>query len=244
MTITLTKLDQQIVIRSAGRVIMGTPLSTQMWSTKEGYIVRQISNQILITIGPRSIWLYPTSLLNMWNSPENIAPTPPARMVWPFNPALIFKEWGYRPPPLPGLSNFHSGVDWNSSAGAGAGKPIPCAGDGTVSMVVRKGVAGAPGGASWGNRVLVDHGVKSDGHHLYTAYAHMRDANFPYVSPGQNVSAGETLGFVGTTGSSTGNHLHFVCFIDGIVVGNLTNPRNCANPRTFMATYNPAGTIA
>src|SRR6218665_2285204 len=152
--------------------------------------------------------------------------------VWPFDPASIDSEWGYRVPPLPGISDFHSGCDWS----LGAGTDIPCAGDGVVYQVRNKSTSGSPGGLSWGNRVIVDHGVV-DGQQLYSAYAHMQDSGFPHVSVGQSVSAGDTLGYVGQTGSATGDHLHFVTFIGGLAIGNNTNPLNCVNPRSFMADY-------
>lgn len=162
-----------------------------------------------------------------------------SQFYWPFDPDDITDEWGYRPPPLPGLSDFHSGCDWPKDPGTN----ILSAGDGTVYMVRAEGQAGSPGGTSWGNRVIIYHG-NVGGIDLYTAYAHMLSSSFPMVSEGQSVVAGQVIGEVGTTGSSTGNHLHFVTFIGGLVIGNNANPQNCANPRDFMAAYNPSGLVA
>lgn len=67
---------------------------------------------------------------------------------------------------------------------------------------------------SYGNMVMIEH---KDG--SKTRYAHMSSIK---VSMGQNVSCGETIGYMGSTGNSTGNHLHFEVIIDGIPV----NPYN------------------
>lgn len=177
--------------------------------------------------------------INLWYVGLGGVPPVETGFLWPFDPASIDSEWGYRIPPVPGLSDFHSGADWAQAGGT----PIKAAGDGVVSQVRRKNVTGSPGGKSWGNRVIIDHG-NVDGDRLYTGYAHMQDASFPYVSEGQEVAAGDVIGYVGTTGSSTGNHLHFTCFINGLAIGNNSNPLNCTNPRDFMALYNPSGAIA
>lgn len=162
-----------------------------------------------------------------------------SQFYWPFDPNSIDSEWGYRPPPLPGLSDFHSGCDWSEDAGTN----ILAAGAGTVYMVRAESEAGSPGGTSWGNRVIIYHG-NVGGVDLYTAYAHMRNLNFPMVAQGETVVAGQVIGEVGTTGSSTGNHLHFVTFIGGLLIGDNSDPKNCANPRDFMAIYNPNGLVA
>lgn len=164
----------------------------------------------------------------------------PGNFVWPFPPENISSEWGYRPPPIPGLSNFHSGVDWAASAGT----PIKCAGAGTVLQARGKNVSGSPGGRSWGNRVIISHG-NYGGDELYSGYAHMQDALFPHVQVGDVVAPGQVIGYVGSTGASTGNHLHFTTFIGGLSVGiSAAYPMNSVNPRTFMATYNPNGNVA
>ena len=60
---------------------------------------------------------------------------------------------------------------------------------------------------SWGYYVQVYHGKDDNGNSYSTLYAHMNSA--PIVSVGQSVSKGQRLGYVGSTGNSTGNHLHF-----------------------------------
>lgn len=92
-------------------------------------------------------------------------------------------------------SGYHEGID----IGAAAGTPIGAAGAGTVIF------AGWNGG--YGNMVEIDHG-----NGLTSLYAHMESIA---TSLGQTVSAGQTIGYVGSTGNSTGAHLHFGLYQDG-----------------------------
>lgn len=69
---------------------------------------------------------------------------------------------------------------------------------------------------SWGYYVQVYHGKDDNGNSYSTLYAHMNSA--PIVSVGQNVSKGETLGHVGSTGNSTGNHLHLEMKVNNVLV--------------------------
>lgn len=69
---------------------------------------------------------------------------------------------------------------------------------------------------SWGYYVQVYHGKDDNGNSYSTLYAHMNSA--PIVSVGQNVSKGQTLGHVGSTGNSTGNHLHLEMKVNNVLV--------------------------
>jgi murein DD-endopeptidase MepM/ murein hydrolase activator NlpD len=95
-------------------------------------------------------------------------------------------------------SGYHEGID----IGAAAGTPIGAAGAGTVIF------AGWNGG--YGNMVEIDHG-----NGLTSLYAHMESIA---TSLGQTVSAGQTIGYVGSTGNSTGAHLHFGLYQDGAAI--------------------------
>ena len=95
---------------------------------------------------------------------------------------------------------MHNGVDMN----AGSGQAIVAASSGTVIF------AGVKGG--YGNTIMVDHGGG-----MVTLYAHQ--SKFA-VSAGQSVKRGQTIGYVGSTGVSTGPHLHFEVRIGG----NPVNP--------------------
>lgn len=93
---------------------------------------------------------------------------------------------------------------------ADTGTPVYAAQDGVVTY--------AEFHSSYGNCVILDHGVGLDGNRWATLYAHMDDYA---VAIGQTVKAGELIGHVGTTGYSTGPHLHFEITLNGIV----TQPR-------------------
>ena len=110
----------------------------------------------------------------------------------------VTDPYGYRVHPISGLWRLHTGIDF----GAGYGAPIFACRGGTV---VR---------ASWyggyGNATIIDHGGG-----MQTLYAHQSRFG---VSVGQHVTAGEVIGYVGSTGNSTGAHLHFEVIINGSTV--------------------------
>lgn len=107
----------------------------------------------------------------------------------------ISSYYGWRVHPIFGTRRMHTGVD----LAAIAGTPIYAAEAGTVI------IAGVRGG--YGNAVVIDHGGG-----LATLYAHQSRLT---VSVGENVAAGERIGFVGCTGYCTGDHLHFEVHING-----------------------------
>lgn len=100
----------------------------------------------------------------------------------------IFHEW-----------RLHNGVD----LGASCGSPIRAAAPGRVVRVSYDSASG--------HRLEIDHG-QVGGHHLLTGYLHATGYS---VKVGQWVARGEVVGKVGTTGWSTGCHLHFITWIDG-----------------------------
>ncbi len=107
----------------------------------------------------------------------------------------ISSDYGYRVHPIYGTTLFHNGVDM----AADTGSPILAAADGTVIA--------ASYSSSMGNYVMIDHGGG-----LYTIYMH---ASALYVSQGQSVTAGTQIAAVGSTGNSTGPHLHFSVRLNG-----------------------------
>ena len=113
----------------------------------------------------------------------------------------ITSPFGYRMHPILKYRKFHTGVD----IGAPNGTPVVSAGSGTV--IASRFMSG------YGNCIMIDHGGK------VTVYGHLSSRA---VSPGQSVSAGETIGYVGSTGMSTGAHLHFEVRVNGAV----QNPLN------------------
>ena len=112
-------------------------------------------------------------------------------LVWPSYCTYITSRQGPRTHPVTGEYKNHGGTD----IGASYGSAIYAADSGTV---VRSS-DGWNGG--WGNYVMIDHG-----NGMQTLYAHMSSRA---VSVGQTVSRGQTIGYVGSTGMSTGPHLHF-----------------------------------
>ena len=119
--------------------------------------------------------------------------------TWPCpSSTRVTSDYGTRVSPMGGASSNHKGIDIGASGGAG----IVSAADGTVTTAAYSSAAG--------NYVMIDHGGG-----LYTVYMH---ASALLVSPGQTVSAGQTIAQVGSTGISTGNHLHFGVSLNGSYV--------------------------
>lgn len=119
--------------------------------------------------------------------------------IWPlpgYTPGT--RTYGYRTHPIYGDMRFHSGQD----IGAPSGTSIIAADSGVVSY------CGWNGG--YGNCVMINHGGGR-----VTLYAHMSAYNCSY---GQTVNQGDTIGYVGSTGVSTGPHLHFEVRINGATV--------------------------
>lgn len=115
--------------------------------------------------------------------------------------ARVTSSFGYRRHPLEGGRRFHAGVD----LAAPNGTPVYAAAAGQVA------VAGHAGG--YGLLVELEHGSG-----LETRYGHLSRLN---VVPGQTVQTGELIGFVGSTGNSTGPHLHYEKRINGVPVDPL-----------------------
>ena len=126
-----------------------------------------------------------------------------AQFTWPC-PAShnVTSPFGDRNSPTAGASSNHKGID----IGAGSGSSIVAAASGTVTVSTYS--------ESAGNYVTIDHG---NGFH--TVYMH---ASALYVKAGQKVSAGQQIAAVGSTGYSTGPHLHFGIMKNGVYV----NPMN------------------
>ena len=114
--------------------------------------------------------------------------------------------YGYRVHPISGVTRLHNGVD----LAAVTGTPIFASKSGVVTT------ACIGWGNGYGNHVVINHG---DG--FSTLYAHQSALN---VYEGQIVSQGDVIGYVGSTGNSTGPHLHFTVFKNGETI----NPMSCS----------------
>ncbi len=117
--------------------------------------------------------------------------------VWPSYCTYITSVQGNRVHPVTGKYGTHGGTD----VGASYGTAIWAAGNGTVTT----SSDGWNGG--WGNYVMINHGGG-----IQSLYAHMSSRA---VSVGQTVSAGQTIGYVGSSGRVTGPHLHFEVWVNG-----------------------------
>lgn len=120
---------------------------------------------------------------------------------------MISSPFGFRESPTTGASRYHQGVD----LAANAGTPIVASRGGTVTIASYSNSAGY--------YVTINHG---DG--FSSIYMHM--TNY-VVSSGQKVNQGQTIGYVGSTGISTGNHLHFGIAQNGAYV----------NPCSYVSLY-------
>lgn len=103
--------------------------------------------------------------------------------------------FGWRVHPVYGTEAFHDGMD----LGVPSGTPIRAAAGGTVVMASRYG--------GYGLVVRIDHGGG-----IMTQYAHLSEID---VAVGEDVDAGQHIGYSGNTGVSTGPHLHFIVMVDG-----------------------------
>lgn len=129
--------------------------------------------------------------------------TAPGVLVRPV-PGAVTSGYGYRTHPIYGDQRLHTG--WDMTAGCGV--PIKAGASGRVILSAWYG--------GYGNTIMIDHGGG-----MSTLYAHQSSLGASY---NQQVSAGQVIGWIGTTGLSTGCHLHFEVRING----------NPVNPSPFM----------
>ena len=127
----------------------------------------------------------------------------------PVGPGIMRSGFGFRRHPILGYSKMHTGVDW----GAGFGTPIFASGNGVIDK------AGWEGG--YGKYVRIKH---NNGYE--TAYGHM-SAFARGIEPGKRVRQGQVIGFVGSTGLSTGAHVHY----EIVVNGRFVDPMRIRLPR-------------
>ena len=122
--------------------------------------------------------------------------------TWPTRGAYrISSPYGYRSASISGWS-FHGGIDIVVGGQSSSGIPVVAAASGTVEKV-QKSYSG------YGHMVLINHG-----NGIKTRYAHMQPGSLN-VYVGQKVSKGQQIGKIGSTGNSTGPHLHFEVLVNG-----------------------------
>lgn len=131
-----------------------------------------------------------------------------ALMKTPINGGRLSSGYGMRHHPVLGYNKMHKGIDF----AAPTGTKIYAAGDGVIEYIGRNG--------AYGNYIRIRHNSN-----LKTAYAHM--SRFEKgLKNGDRVTQGQVIGRVGTTGRSTGPHLHHEVLVDGVQV----NPRSVKLP--------------
>ena len=148
--------------------------------------------------------------------------------LWPTTSSYITAGFGWYSPG--GYQSWHSGTD----IGVSIGTQVFSAASGTVIRAVT--VTSDPNGPytsagykdhsystanglEYGNYIMVDHGIGSDGNRLYTLYGHLSSVN---VSVGQTVTQGQVIGYSGNTGNSYGAHLHFEVRVNGSAVNPMS----------------------
>jgi murein DD-endopeptidase MepM/ murein hydrolase activator NlpD len=122
--------------------------------------------------------------------------------------------FGWRRHPILGYSRMHTGVDWAAKTGT----PIVAAGNGVVIKAKRE--------SGYGNRVEIQHG-----NGYVTTYSHL-SAFGRGINEGTRVRQGQVIGYVGSTGLSTGPHLHY----EVVVNGNYVDPLRIRLARTRQLT--------
>ncbi|MEN8185479.1 MAG: M23 family metallopeptidase [Myxococcota bacterium] len=122
---------------------------------------------------------------------QRLAATP---SIWPTQ-GWTTSSFGYRTSPFTGKRQFHAGLD----VAANPGTQVVAPGGGKVVAVGTRGALG--------QRIVIDHGYG-----VRTTYGHLQDL---FVQPGQTISRGERLASVGSTGRSTGPHLHYSVEVNG-----------------------------
>ncbi|MGN0707331.1 MAG: murein hydrolase activator EnvC family protein [Faecalibacterium sp.] len=125
----------------------------------------------------------------------------------------ISSEYGIRKNPVTGVTKLHAGIDF----AAASGTPIYAAASGYVTTA-------GWNSSGYGNYVIIYHGKMTDGNAYTTLYAHMKSIA---TTQGKYVAQGELIGYVGTTGNSTGNHLH-------LEVWKGTSKASAVNPRDYI----------
>lgn len=128
---------------------------------------------------------------------ETLAAATPS--IWPTH-GWLSGTYGRRADPFTGDSDFHRGLDIATEEG----RPVFATADGTISSASRSG--------QYGNLVTINHAFG-----LSTRYGHLSRFN---VTAGQSVTRGDVIGYVGSTGRSTGSHLHYEIRVNG----RLLNP--------------------
>ena len=162
-----------------------------------------------------------------WKALDDAGPAPIRQQMiavpsgMPLLDARLTSDFGMRTHPVLGGRRSHNGID----LAAPTGTPIYATADGVVSMSKYYG--------SYGNYVQVEHGAN-----LQTRFAHMSDM---VVREGERVTKGQLIGYVGSTGRSTGPHLHYEVRMAGEAVNPLPYMAHSPAQQDFAMTVGDGG---
>jgi len=170
--------------------IARTDIVTTLTSARDAY---SVTEKPRIAFNP-----YSRTSDDFANNPNNLV------IQWPFSQGVpVASGFGPRKSPCRGCSSFHEGLDLTP----GVGTPVQAIADGVVSEV------GNPSG-SFGVYAVVDHVI--DGQKVSSLYGHMQRGSLN-VSVGDTIKKGQIVGSVGSTGASSGPHLHISILLGGTV---------------------------
>lgn len=125
-------------------------------------------------------------------------------MIWPtLESSYITSQFGSRLHPIQGIVKSHDGID----IGGRTGNPIYASADGVIIYYAWMG--------GYGNAVMIDHGTTADGVKVVTLYGHGSEF-LPELSVGSQVTKGQEIMKMGSTGNSTGPHVHFEVRENGV----------------------------
>lgn len=224
ITVPVYDADGQLTYDKSGEIITEIQVITEttliielqhktpaQMASEYGFTAKQYSALALLEETQyATLWAQLLGGLTMNGSGEIISPDTDWKgtdiFAWPLPKSFsITSRFGYRKDSFTGKISYHSGTD----IAAPYGTPILAAASGTVTVAN----ATDPWGFSYGYHIKLDNGNGKE-----TLYAHCSSI---CVTPGQTVQQGEVIGFVGSTGNSTGNHLHFEVQLGGEAVDGL-----------------------
>ena len=180
-----------------------TAAATQMSGAVKGEVVATVGNGDKEFSQLFASWKQTEAPAGALAVPRQTVSVPSAM---PLTAAKLTSSFGMRTHPVLGGRRSHKGID----LGAPTGTPVYATADGTVAM--------AEWFSSYGNYIQLEHGGNME-----TRYAHLSGYT---VQAGQQVKKGDLIGYVGSTGRSTGPHLHYEVRVDGEAV----------DPRPYMIT--------
>ncbi|SEO14346.1 Peptidase family M23 [Amphibacillus marinus] len=157
--------------------------------------INQLSQQQSLLETTEWIDRYHQTIANIEQLEHNLQYIPTA---WPTEPDTITSAFGPRSDPFNRTQSIHSGIDVRGATGT----PVFAAGDGVVTLAEFYG--------GYGNTIRISHNDR-----YITLYAHLSEIN---VEQGEQVKKGSVIGAIGSTGRSTGPHLHYEILKDGTPV--------------------------